>query len=114
MKKIAFGMVFLFTLSLLSISCNKKSAERTVEQTQTQERQDRSQRGGDQKRKPPKFSDLLAQMDANKDGKLGIDEVTGRLKEDFSSIDANRDGFITEEELKAKAPRGGQRGGQRN
>jgi Ca2+-binding EF-hand superfamily protein len=44
-------------------------------------------------------------MDANKDGKLDITEVKGRLKEQFSSIDSNKDGFITAEEFKSKAPR---------
>jgi Ca2+-binding EF-hand superfamily protein len=57
--------------------------------------------------KPPKekptFSELLTKMDKNKDGKLAESEVEGPLKRDFATIDANKDGFITEKEF-AKAP----------
>lgn len=57
--------------------------------------------------KPPKekptFAELLTKMDKNKDGKLAESEVEGPLKKDFSVIDTNKDGFITEAEF-AKAP----------
>lgn len=53
------------------------------------------------RKKPPKFSELLKEMDADEDGKS---EVKGPLKKDFAIIDANEDGFISEEELK-KAPK---------
>ena len=43
-------------------------------------------------------------MDANEDGKLSKKEVKGPIKDDFDTIDADEDGFITEEELK-KAPK---------
>ena len=52
----------------------------------------------------PNFSQLLSQMDANKDGKLSKSEVKGRLANDFSRIDSNSDGFITENEME-NAPR---------
>lgn len=48
---------------------------------------------------PPSYAQLLAQMDANKDGKLSADEVKGPLQRSFSTVDSNRDGFITEAEL---------------
>ena len=45
-------------------------------------------------------------MDANKDGKLSAKEVKGPLSEDFDRLDANDDGFLTEDELKnARPPR---------
>ncbi|OBX24440.1 hypothetical protein BAA08_00100 [Bizionia sp. APA-3] len=61
------------------------------------------QKGKDQK-KPPTFSELLEKMDANKDGKLAKEEISGNLKNHFSEVDTDKDGFITEEELK-NAPR---------
>ncbi len=42
-------------------------------------------------------------LDANGDGKLGRDEVAGapRLSQQFDALDANKDGFLTAEELQA-------------
>lgn len=57
---------------------------------------------------PPNFAQLLAEMDANKDGKLAKSEVKGPLLNDFSKIDTNEDGYISEEEFeKAPKPEGG-------
>lgn len=53
---------------------------------------------------PPSFSELLQIMDENNDKKLSKDEVKGPLSNMFKDVDANKDGFITEEELK-NAPR---------
>ena len=47
----------------------------------------------------PSAEQLMAQFDANKDRKLSITEVEGPLTDDFTKIDANSDGFLTEEEL---------------
>lgn len=49
--------------------------------------------------KPPSFNELLKMMDTDNDGKLSAKEVKGPLKDDFSKIDLNEDGFITEKEL---------------
>ncbi len=62
-----------------------------------------SQKGGDRK-KPPKFKQLVKKMDTNEDGKLSKKEVKGPLKEHFAKVDVDEDGFITEEEFK-KAPK---------
>lgn len=59
----------------------------------------------------PSASQLISEMDANKDGKLSKSEVKGPLATDFSRVDSNNDGFLTENELK-NAPRP-QRGGPR-
>ena len=56
------------------------------------------------RQKPPTFSELLKKMDTNKDGKLSKEEIKGPLKKEFSKIDDNEDGFITEKEFE-KAPR---------
>lgn len=53
---------------------------------------------------PPTFSELLKEMDKNEDGKLAKSELKGPLKEDFSKIDTDEDGFISEKEFK-KAPK---------
>ena len=58
----------------------------------------------DSEKQPPSFSQLLKEMDANEDGKLAKDEIKGPLKNDFAKIDTDKDGFITEKELK-KAPK---------
>jgi Ca2+-binding EF-hand superfamily protein len=52
-----------------------------------------------QKKEPPTFSQLLEEMDANKDGKLAKSEVKGPLKNDFAKIDTDEDGYISEKEL---------------
>jgi Ca2+-binding EF-hand superfamily protein len=46
-----------------------------------------------------RVDELIADLDANKDGKISKDEARGRLKEDFDKIDLNKDGFIDREEL---------------
>ncbi|KAA5821949.1 YHYH protein [Algibacter amylolyticus] len=47
----------------------------------------------------PSATDIIKQMDANKDGKLSETEAKGPLADDFSKVDANKDGFISKEEL---------------
>ncbi len=66
--------------------------------------------GSNGQRGRPSFSQLLEQMDDNKDGKLSKQEAKGPLAENFSQIDANNDNFLTEEEL----AKGGRRSGNRN
>lgn len=58
-----------------------------------------NQRLGGQRGGPPSYSQLLSEMDANKDGKLAKNEVKGPLQRDFSTIDRNKDGFIVKSEL---------------
>ena len=61
------------------------------------DREGNEPQGGERKN----FDELLKMMDTNKDYKLSKTEVKGPLKEDFSKIDKNKDGFITEQELKS-------------
>ncbi|MCK0131406.1 EF-hand domain-containing protein [Flavobacteriaceae bacterium F08102] len=65
--------------------------------SQAQERREHDQ-------KPPSIEQLMKDLDANEDGKLSLAEVKGPLKDDFTKIDLNKDGFLTIEELE-KAPK---------
>lgn len=56
-------------------------------------------RGG--RRGPPDPKELLARMDLDKDQKVSAAEAEGPLKRDFERMDANKDGFLTLEELSA-------------
>ena len=47
----------------------------------------------------PNFENMLKRLDTNKDGKIAKTEAKGKLKDNFSKRDANKDGFITENEL---------------
>jgi len=70
------------------------------------------QEGGQQRGQRPTSDQIIAQMDANKDGKLSKSEVKGPLENDFSSVDTNNDGFLTKEEIdNAPKPERGQGGG---
>lgn len=59
----------------------------------------RGQQQGNRNGQRPSTTDILNQMDANKDGKLSKEEVKGPLQQNFSRVDANSDGFISKEEL---------------
>lgn len=52
----------------------------------------------------PDPTQLLERMDRNGDGKLALQEVQGRLAENFDTRDTDGDGFITIEELGGPAP----------
>lgn len=96
----AMALVFLFA------ACAQKTQETATANRPSSERnnQDRPKRSG-----PPQFSELLAKMDTNQDGQLSVSEVQGRLKDNFTTIDADGNGFITETEMK-NAPRPKRRG----
>ncbi|MEP3836061.1 MAG: YHYH protein [Algibacter sp.] len=74
------------------------------------------QNGGGRSRQgqKPRATDIIKQMDANKDGKLSKTEAKGSLADDFSEVDVNNDGFISKEELekKQKQNRQGRQGGR--
>ncbi len=103
------------SLALLTISCgskNKQAKDGDNSTTQPKVTQQQNQppqggsppKGGDQQGGPPNFSQLLSEMDTNKDGKLEKAEIKGPLADDFTKVDSNNDGFISEEEFK-NAPR---------
>lgn len=59
------------------------------------------QRGSGERPTPEK---MMEHMDNNKDGKISESEAKGPLKQGFSKIDSNEDGYLSIEELE-KAPR---------
>ncbi len=67
--------------------------------------------GGGPPGQPPSVDQLFEHMDRNKDNRLSQDEIQGPLKNDFSKVDTNKDGYLTKAELeKAPKPQGrGQR-----
>jgi hypothetical protein len=95
--------ITLGAITFMIVSCVSQNNQASSETQRP------SGQGGQQG--PPSFSQLLSEMDANKDGKLAKSEVKGPLVNEFSTIDANGDGFLTESELK-NAPRP-QRSGRR-
>jgi len=47
----------------------------------------------------PSSSQIIVEMDSNEDGKLSKNEVKGPIADDFDTIDSNKDGFVTLDEL---------------
>ena len=59
---------------------------------------------------------MWKRLDGNADGKLSREEVAGhpKLVQEFEAIDADRDGFLSPEELKAVRARHAGRGAPRS
>lgn len=100
-KTIALGVI-----AIMGVACASQD-----NQASNNKQAPSGQRGG-QQGGAPNFTQLLSEMDANKDGKLAKSEVKGPLINDFSKIDTDGDGFLSESELK-NAPKP-QRSGPRN
>lgn len=98
------NLKLVITIMTLALFTSCKSSSEAESANKTLERR----QGGQ-----PNVEQLIAQMDANKDGKLSKDEVKGPLKTDFSKIDTDEDGFLSEEELEnAPKPERQSGGGQ--
>lgn len=82
--------IAIVAITSIAVSCSAQNSQASNIQTA------RGQQGG-----PPSFSQLLKEMDANKDGKLAKSELKGPLANDFDKIDTDKDGFLSESELKA-------------
>ncbi|MEO1263815.1 MAG: EF-hand domain-containing protein [Bacteroidota bacterium] len=108
MKKIILKITVLGVLFLFMGACSKKTATQDSDSNRPSKEQRRQPRG-----ERPQFSDLLSEMDGNKDGKLSKAEVKGPLQNNFSEIDKDNDGFISETEFES-APPPPRRGGKRN
>ena len=46
----------------------------------------------------------LKRLDTDKDGKVSLEEFIAPMKAHFARMDANKDGFLDETELKAPPP----------
>lgn len=55
-------------------------------------------------RSTPRGREMFKDLDTDKDGKIALSEAKGRLKDNFSKVDANSDGYVTKEELE-KVPK---------
>ena len=62
---------------------------------QRSERNDRQGGAGG----PPNVQEVFGKLDTNTDGKINMKEAKGPLKEKFNQVDADKDGFISKEEL---------------
>jgi Ca2+-binding EF-hand superfamily protein len=85
------ALVTVIALAIIGCSSSKRATDSTT------------------KTSAPNTSQIMTEMDSNKDGKLSMDEVKGPIKNDFSKIDSNSDGFISKEELN-KAPKPNKQG----
>lgn len=99
----------IVTLSILAILSSCKTTDDNTEPMGPEGRRggqgrERGGQEGGERGKRPNPEELIAKMDANKDGKLSKEEIKGPLGEKFNEVDTNNDGFITLEELK-KAPK---------
>jgi hypothetical protein len=107
MQTTFFKMMTVVGILFLSVaSCTNKTKNMgTTESAPSQQQQPPPQNGGNgQRRQPPAFTDVLAKLDADKDGKISKTEAQGPLKNHFSRIDTDGDGFITAEEFKKIPP----------
>ncbi|MUU78228.1 YHYH protein [Winogradskyella endarachnes] len=89
MKYSFFSKLTFFSLIIAALLISCKQAVKTENDIPN----NRSQDGR------PNVSELISEMDANKDGKLSKSEVHGPLSNDFSKIDSDNDGFLTKNEL---------------
>lgn len=99
MRKILLNVVIGGALLLSLAACSQKTTAADSNSPPRSNQQARQPRG-----ERPQFADLLAEMDGNKDGKLAKAEVQGPLQDNFSDIDKDGDGFISEAEFKSAPP----------
>lgn len=114
MKKLLLGTAMAFGLGLLIQPCcgqdTKRQESERSQQSDPRQRFDRMNRGGRGRMNPQQMIERMFQNDQNSDGKLSRDEANGRLLQFFERMDANKDGYVTQEEAQARMSAG--RGGQ--
>lgn len=97
MKHLKLIMIFFGLTGLMSCKAQTQTPQQKAPSPQ--------ERG---KKKPPTVEETF-KMDINGDDLLSKSEIQGRLLKDFDKIDANKDEFISREELK-NAPKPPRRG----
>jgi Ca2+-binding EF-hand superfamily protein len=55
----------------------------------------------DKEDRPARGADVMGKMDKDGDGKISKDEAGEKLKEKFDELDADKDGFLSAEEIKS-------------
>lgn len=105
LKNMKFSLIVLGIAMFISCKSNGQS--------NSNERPSRDQQSGqgDRKGPPPSADEIFEMMDADENGLLEVSELKGPIKESFTTIDTDKDGFITKEELEA-APKPERRGSQ--
>ncbi|WP_198679979.1 Lcl domain-containing protein [Aureibaculum luteum] len=73
-----------------------------VPKTEQVEQNQQNNNNSNSKTTSPSFEKMIGNMDTNNDGKISKSEAKGKLKENFSKRDKNKDNFITEDELTRK------------
>lgn len=95
-------MPLMLALAFIT-SCKAQQSTATSTSSSTPEKTRQTRQGG-----PPSV-DQIFEMDSNNDGKLAKSELKGRILEQFDTIDADGDGFITRTEFEnAPKPERGQ------
>ncbi len=103
MKKPAFGAIVIALILLAA--CQSTSEVSNSEVQSRQPNRERTQgRPLQEGRRGLSADQLIADMDKDNDQQLSQNEVEGRLKEDFSRIDTNGNGFLTKEEIESGRP----------
>lgn len=64
-------------------------------------------RGGPRGNPEEMYKRMLEENDANGDGKLAVSELPERMRQFMGNADANKDGFISQEEMMSARPQGG-------
>jgi len=107
-----FGLLLLGSLLAVSMAACS-GAETTSESPESAQaelsapakgagpRHGKGPRGEHGRHGPKDPAQLIAHFDANKDGKLAVAELPEKMQEHIGAADADKDGFLTAEEIKA-------------
>ena len=104
MNKLKIFVVVVLGFALMACASKKNTELSSSEAGSGDRKEQKTQRPGENRGERPKFSDLLATMDTNKDGLISSAEAQGPFSEMFSKIDIDKDGNISEDEFSNMKP----------